>query len=71
MSSVSAAVSMNIQMLQPTKTQQLAENFELFRGKKEMKTFSTNSVKTRILNVPRPVKKEEPLSLHWNGKEHS
>lgn len=34
-----------------------------------MKTFFTNSLKIHILNVPRPFKKEEPLSLHWNGKE--
>lgn len=35
MSSVSAAVNMETQMLQPTKAQQeWAENFELFRGKK-------------------------------------
>lgn len=36
MSSVSAAVSVKMRMLQPTKPQQeRAEHFELFRGKKE------------------------------------
>lgn len=71
MSSASAAVSMKIQMLQPTKTQQeLAENAELFRGKKKMKTFSTMSIKMHVLHVPRPAKKEEPLPLDWNGKQH-
>lgn len=68
---VSAAVRMRIQMLQPRKAQQeLAENFELFRGKKEIKTFSINPLKIHVLNVPRAVEKEEPLSLRWSGKEH-
>lgn len=68
MSSVSAAVSMKMQTVRPTKTQQeLAGNFEL-RGKKEMKIFSTNSLKIHILSVPRPVQKE-PLPLRWSRKE--
>lgn len=62
---------MRIQMLEPTKAQQeLAENFELFRGKKEIKTFSMNSLKIHILNVPRAVKEEEALSFCCSGKEH-
>lgn len=71
MSSVSDAVSMKIQMLQPTKTQQeLAENLNFSEERKKRRHFLQIPYKIHILAVPSPVKEEEPLSLHWNEKEH-